>query len=143
MPTSSLSGPDAVASFAALRQALTAWPTGRVARLFHGPPTITRKKTMKSLPHPKPPARRRVVLAVAAVAAAAAQFIVVTAAFDDVSREPFLRDTAPNRLAVARCDAQGAREARHQCVRRLVAAAKASDAGVARLAAAEATRQAE
>lgn len=143
MPTSTFSGPHAVASFGALRQALTTWPTRRVARLFHGPPTLTRKKTMKLPFHPKPPARERVVLVVAAAAAAAAQFVVVAAAFNDASREPFLRDTPHNRLAVARCEAHGAREARDHCVRRLVAAAKASDAGTAKLASAEAARPME
>lgn len=89
------------------------------------------------------PAHPRVALAAAALAVAAMQFIVVAAMFDDVSREPFLRDTPQNRLAVARCEAQGSREARQHCVRTLVAAAKASDAGAARLAAAEPARRAQ
>jgi len=98
---------------------------------------------MKFSLHPKPPARERVVLAMAAAAVAAAQFIVVAAVFNDASREPILRDTPHNRLAVARCDAKATREARDRCVRLLVAAAKASDAGAARLAAAETARHAE
>lgn len=79
--------------------------------------------------------RDRAVQAVAAVASfamAAAVMLVVFAAFDSVSREPFLRDSVQARAAVARCDAQGDRVARQRCVRRLVAAAKASDADAAR-----------
>lgn len=81
------------------------------------------------------------VAAVASFAMAAAVMLVVLAAFDSVSREPFLRDSLQARAAVARCDAQGERAARQRCVRRLVAAAKASDAGAARVAALEAGRR--
>ncbi|MBL8289799.1 MAG: hypothetical protein JNL85_17580 [Rubrivivax sp.] len=74
------------------------------------------------------------VAAVASFAMAAAVMLVVLAAFDSVSREPFLRDSREARAAVARCDARGDRAARERCVRRLIAAAKASDADAARIA---------
>ncbi|MCL4697590.1 MAG: hypothetical protein KJ023_11160 [Burkholderiaceae bacterium] len=72
-------------------------------------------------------------LAVAALATAAATLLVVLAAFAGAASEPFLRDTPAARLAVARCDALGERGRRHACVHRLVAAAKASDAGAGRV----------
>lgn len=79
----------------------------------------------------------RAVVAVASFATAATVMTTVLAAFDSVSREPFLRDTAEARLAVARCEASGERAKREHCVRRLIAAAKASGAGAARVAALE------
>lgn len=82
--------------------------------------------------------RTRAVLAGAAFATAASVMLAVVVAFGAVSSEPFLRDTPAARLAVARCEALGERQAREGCVRRLVAAAKASDAGGARVAAIEA-----
>lgn len=79
----------------------------------------------------------RAVVAVASSATAAAVMSTVLAAFDSVSREPFLRDTAGARLAVARCEGTGERAKRDRCVRQLIAAAKASAAGAARVAALE------
>ncbi|MCW5636598.1 MAG: hypothetical protein KIT17_24930 [Rubrivivax sp.] len=96
---------------------------------------------MKTHRYPKPPPRVRAALASVAFVAAAAVVCAVAVAFDSVSREPFLRDSPEARFAVARCDALGERAARHRCVARLVAAAKASDAGAARVAAVESDRR--
>lgn len=76
----------------------------------------------------------RAVVVVASFATAATVMIAVLAAFDGASREPFLRDTPEARLAVARCEASGERAQRAQCLRRLIAAAKASGPGAARVA---------
>lgn len=76
----------------------------------------------------------RAVVAVASFATAAAVMSTVLAAFDSVSREPFLRDTAEARRAVARCEGHGERATRDRCVRQLIAAAKASGTGAARVA---------
>ncbi|MBL8347936.1 MAG: hypothetical protein JNN03_21055 [Rubrivivax sp.] len=81
-----------------------------------------------------PTAAVRAVVAVASFATAAAVMLTVFAAFDSVSREPFLRDTPGVRLAVTRCEASGERAKREHCMRRLIAAAKASGAGAARVA---------
>lgn len=81
------------------------------------------------------------VAAVASFATAAAVLFTIVAAFDSVSREPFLRDSPEARAAVARCEARGDRAERQRCVRRLVAAAKASDAGATRVAALAADRR--
>lgn len=82
---------------------------------------------------------RAAVLA-AALATSATLLLAVGAAFYSVSSEPVLADSPHARSADASCDALGDRIARHHCVRRLVAEAKARDAGAAQLAAL-ATRQ--
>lgn len=76
----------------------------------------------------------RAVIAMTSFATAAAAMFVVLAAFDSVSREPFLRDTSEVRLAVARCEAASGRAKREHCMRQLIAAAKASGVGAARVA---------
>lgn len=82
----------------------------------------------------RPTAAVHAVVAAASFATAAAAMLTVLAAFDSVSREPFLRDSPEARLAVSRCDASGERMKREHCMRRLIAAAKASGAGAARVA---------
>lgn len=77
---------------------------------------------------------RAAVLA-AAFATSATLLLAVGAAFYSVSSELVLADSPHARSAIARCDALGDRIAQHDCVRRLVAEAKAHDAGAAQLAA--------
>jgi len=71
----------------------------------------------------------------AAFAMSATLLLAVAAAFHSVSSEPVLADSPQARSAIAGCDARGDRAARQHCVRRLVASAKAHDAGASQLAA--------
>ena len=71
----------------------------------------------------------------AAFAMSATVLIAVIGAFYSASREPVLADSPQARSAVAGCDARGDRAARQPCVRRLVASAKAHDAGASQIAA--------
>ena len=71
----------------------------------------------------------------AAFVTSATVLLAVGGAFYSVSTEPVLADTPQARSAVAGCDALGDRAARQLCVQRLVAQARARDAGVAQLAA--------
>lgn len=66
----------------------------------------------------------------ASVTVSAACLCAVVLIFDHASRDPFLRDSAQARLAVARCGEPGQRGARDRCVHRLVeeALARAADA---------------
>jgi len=82
----------------------------------------------------------RAALFAAAFAASATLLVAVGGAFHSVSKEPVLADSPRARFAVAGCDALGDRVARQHCVRRLVAEAKARDAGAAQLAALAAHR---
>jgi hypothetical protein len=77
----------------------------------------------------------RAAVFAAAFATSATLLLAVGAAFYSVSSEPVMADSPHARSAVARCDALGDRVARKHCVRRLVAEAKAHDAGEAQLAA--------
>jgi len=77
----------------------------------------------------------RAALFAAGFAASATLLLAVGGAFHSVSSEPVLADSPQARTAVAGCDARGNRVARQQCVRRLVASAKAHDAGASQLAA--------
>jgi hypothetical protein len=77
----------------------------------------------------------RAALFAAAFATSATLLLAVGGAFHSASSEPVLADSLPARLAVAGCDRLGARVARQRCVQRLVAEAKARDAGAAQLAA--------
>jgi len=120
LSTSSVRLVEPIAGMAAL-------PTGRSSP--PRPPPSSEEKTMMQIT-----TAMRTVVAVAALATTAAVMLVVLAAFDGVSREPFLRDTPEARLAVARCEATGERAHRASCMRRLIAAAKASGAGAARVA---------
>ena len=72
----------------------------------------------------------------AAFAISATLLIAIVGAFYSVSSEPVLADSPEARSAVAGCDARSDRVAREHCVRRLVASAKAHDAGASQLAAA-------
>ena len=72
----------------------------------------------------------------AAFAMSATLLIALVGAFYSVSSEPVLADSSQARSAVADCDARGDRIARQHCLRRLVATAKAHDAGASQLAAA-------
>lgn len=76
----------------------------------------------------------RAPLFAAAFAMSATLLIAIVGAFYSVSNEPVLTDSPQARSAVADCDARGDRVARQHCVRRLVASAKAHDAGVSQLA---------
>jgi hypothetical protein len=78
--------------------------------------------------------RARAAVFAAAFATSATLLLAVGGAFYRVSSEPVLADSPQARFAVARCDALGDRVARQHCVRRLVAEAKARDAGAAQLA---------
>jgi len=80
------------------------------------------------------PSARAAVLA-AAFATSATLLLAVGGAFYNVSSEPVLADSPRARTAVAGCDALDDRVARQHCVRRLVAEAKAHDAGAAQVAA--------
>ena len=73
----------------------------------------------------------RAALFAAAFATSASVLLAVGAAFHGVSSEPLLADSPRARSAVAACDALGDRVARQHCVQRLVAQAKARDAGAA------------
>jgi hypothetical protein len=77
----------------------------------------------------------RVALSAAAFAMSATLLLAVFGAFYSVSSEPVLADSLEARSAVAGCDALGDRIARQHCARRLVAGAKARDAGEAQFAA--------
>ena len=79
--------------------------------------------------------RARAAAFAAAFAISATLLLALVGAFYSVSSESVLADSPQARLAVARCDARGDRVARQQCVRRLVASAKAHDAGASQLAA--------
>jgi hypothetical protein len=79
--------------------------------------------------------RARATAFAAAFAISATLLLALVGAFYSVSSESVLADSPQARLAVARCDARGDRVARQQCVRRLVASAKAHDAGASQLAA--------
>lgn len=72
---------------------------------------------------------------VAAFATSATLLIAVASAFYSVSSEQMLADSPQARSAVAGCDTRGDRAARQDCVRRLVADAKAHDAGASQIAA--------
>lgn len=120
----------------------TAVPAGTTTRAGFHPQAPPEDKTMKTQPRfPTRTARMRAAFAGAAFAAAATVVFTVVGAFYSVSREPFLRDTPEARLAVVRCDAHGQRQARQHCLQRLIAAAKASDAGASRVAAVETERR--
>jgi hypothetical protein len=71
----------------------------------------------------------------AAFAMSATLLLALVGAFYSVSSEPVLADSPQARSAVAGCEARGDRGARQHCVRRLVASAKAHDAGASQLAA--------
>jgi hypothetical protein len=79
--------------------------------------------------------RARAAVCAAALATSATLLLAVVGAFYSVSSEPVLADSPQARSAVAGCDARGDRVARQHCVRRLVASAKAHDAGASQLAA--------
>ena len=78
----------------------------------------------------QPLARSAIVLASFTVSAAC--LCAVALVFDHASSDPFLRDSAQARLAVARCDELGNRGARDRCVHHLVVEASARDADAAR-----------
>lgn len=81
----------------------------------------------------RPLARSAIVLASFTVSAAC--LCTIALIFGHASSDPFLRDSAQARLAVARCDALGNRGARDRCVHRLVVEASGRDADVVRLTA--------
>ena len=70
---------------------------------------------------------------VAAFATSATLLLAVGGAFRSVSSEPMLADSPNARLAVAGCDVLGNRIEQQRCVQRLVAEAKARDAGAAQV----------
>jgi len=71
----------------------------------------------------------------AAFATSATLLVALASAFYIVSNEPVLADSPQARSAIAGCDTRVDRVARQHCVRRLVASAKARDAGASQLAA--------
>jgi hypothetical protein len=70
----------------------------------------------------------------AALVTSMAWLAVVLTPFHAVSGDDWLNDSPAARVAVARCDALGDRAARRACVRELVVAARARDAGQYQLA---------
>lgn len=82
----------------------------------------------------------RAAVFAAAFATSATLLLAVGAAFYSVSSDPVLADSPRARSAIEGCDALGDRTARQHCVRRLVAEAKARDAGAAQLAGLAASR---
>lgn len=81
----------------------------------------------------QPLARSAIVLA--AFTASAACLCAVVLVFGHASSDPFLRDSAQARIAVARCDELGHRDARDRCVHGLAREARARDADASRPAA--------
>jgi hypothetical protein len=71
----------------------------------------------------------------AAFATSATLLLALASALYSVSSEQVLADSPQARSAVADCETRGERVAREHCVRRLVADAKAHDAGASQLAA--------
>ena len=94
-----------------------------------------KEKTLERYFGPCKHLRARAAAFGAAFAISATLLIAVVGAFYSVSSEPVLADSPQNRSAVADCDARGDRVARRHCVRRLVASAKAQDAGASQIAA--------
>lgn len=78
----------------------------------------------------------RAAIFVASFAAASAVMVAVGGAFHVAGSRPVLRDSPQARALVARCDARPQRDERRDCVRRVIAAAEARDAGVSTLASA-------
>ena len=78
----------------------------------------------------------RAALFSAAFVASSGVVVAVGAAFDSVSRQPWLRDTPMARAEMASCSVQAGRTQRDDCQRRVVAAALARDAGARQFAAA-------
>ena len=97
------------------------------------PKEMTMKRYYEHEPLKRLPARAAAFTA--ALATSATLLLAVVGAFYRVTSEPVLADSPQARSAVAGCDALGDRVARRHCVRRLVAEAKARDAGAAQLAA--------
>ena len=71
----------------------------------------------------------------AVFATSATLLLALASAFYSVSSEQVLADSPQARSAVADCDTRGDRVARQHCVQRLVADAKAHDAGASQLSA--------
>ena len=94
-----------------------------------------KEMTMERYYEPFKHFRARAAAFAAAFAMSATLLIAIVGAFYSVSSEPVLADSPQARSAVAGCDARGDRVARQHCVRRLVASAKAHDAGASQLAA--------
>jgi hypothetical protein len=99
--------------------------------LYSTPP---QEMTMERSYEPFKHFRVRAAVFAAAFAMSATLLIAIVGAFYSVSSEPVLADSPQARSAVAGCDARGGRVARQHCVRRLVASAKAHDAGASQLA---------
>jgi hypothetical protein len=78
--------------------------------------------------------RARAAAFAAAFVVSATLMIAFVGAFYSVSSESVLADSPQARSAVAGCEARGERVARTQCLRRLVASAKAHDAGASQIA---------
>jgi hypothetical protein len=76
----------------------------------------------------------RVGLSAAAFTMSATLLVAVVSAFYIVSSEPVLADSPDARSAVVACDARGDRVARQRCDRRLLANARAQDAGASQVA---------
>ncbi len=76
----------------------------------------------------------RAALFSAAFVASASVSVAVGAAFDRVSRQPWLRDTPMARAEMASCSVLAGRTQRDDCQRRIVAAAQARDAGARQFA---------
>ena len=78
--------------------------------------------------------RARAAAFAAAFALSATLLIAIVGAFYSVASEPVLADSPQARSTVAGCDARRDRVAQQHCLRRLVARAKAHDAGASQLA---------
>ena len=107
-----------------------------VVAVFETPP---KEMTMERYYGPFKHFWARAAAFAAAFATSATLLLAIVGAFYGVSSEPVLADSPQARSAVADCDARGDRVARQHCARRLVASAKAHDAGASQLACARAT----
>jgi len=93
-----------------------------------------RRSPMDCYKEPFKSFRARAAAFAAAFALSATLLIAIVGAFYSVASEPVLADSPQARSAVADCDARVDRVARQHCVRRLVASAKAHDAGASSVA---------
>ena len=103
------------------------------------PAPLSRNESKRRNPRCWAPLNRtltRAALFSAAFVASASVIVAVGAAFDRVSRQPWLRDTPMARAEMASCSVQAGRTQRDDCQRRVVAAAQARDAGARQFAAA-------
>jgi hypothetical protein len=104
----------------------TPQPGDAVASAYETPP---KEMTMERYYGPFKHVWARAAAFAPAFATSATLLLALVGAFYSVSNDPVLADSAQARSAVAGCDARADRFARQHCVQRLVASARARDAG--------------